>query len=82
MDIGDSMNPAVDIGQIEGAFVQGYGLMTMEELRCRPDGQWLSRGPGVYKIPSADDCPRQFHVRLLNNSSNTGNIFSSKVHSL
>jgi xanthine dehydrogenase/oxidase len=79
MDIGDSLNPAVDIGQIEGAFIQGYGLFTMEELRIRPDGTRLTRGPGNYKIPSADDSPRQFNVKLLKGSSNKRGIFSSKA---
>lgn len=82
MDIGDSLNPAIDIGQIEGAFVQGYGLFTMEELKVRPDGTRLTRGPGNYKIPSADDAPRNFNVRLLKGSSNRRGIFSSKVRSL
>ncbi|WKY06780.1 hypothetical protein Q1695_006737 [Nippostrongylus brasiliensis] len=79
MDVGDSLNPAVDIGQIEGAFVQGYGLFTMEEIKIRPDGVRLTRGPGVYKIPSADDAPRHFNVRLLKGSSNRMGIFSSKA---
>ncbi|CAJ0935919.1 unnamed protein product, partial [Mesorhabditis belari] len=79
MDIGDSLNPAIDIGQIEGAFVQGYGLFTMEEIRVRPNGIRLSRGPGVYKIPSADDVPRDFHVSLLKGSSNPHAIFASKA---
>ncbi|KAI1715623.1 molybdopterin-binding domain of aldehyde dehydrogenase domain-containing protein [Ditylenchus destructor] len=79
MDIGDSLNPAVDIGQIEGAFIQGYGLFTMEEVKLRPDGTRLTRGPGNYKIPSADDAPRQFNVKLLKGSSNPRGIFSSKA---
>uniref|UniRef100_A0A915BF50 Xanthine dehydrogenase n=1 Tax=Parascaris univalens TaxID=6257 RepID=A0A915BF50_PARUN len=79
MDIGDSLNPAVDIGQIEGAFTQGYGLFTMEELKIRPNGIRLTRGPGAYKIPSADDIPRQFHIKLLKGSSNKMAIFSSKA---
>lgn len=79
MDIGDSLNPAVDIGQIEGAFIQGYGLFTMEEIKIRPDGIRLTRGPGAYKIPSADDAPRSFNVRLLKGSSNRVAIFSSKA---
>ncbi|CAI4229586.1 unnamed protein product [Auanema sp. JU1783] len=79
MDVGDSLNPAIDIGQIEGAFVQGYGLFTMEELRVRPDGTRLTRGPGNYKIPSADDAPKHFNVSLLRGSSNKKAIFSSKA---
>ncbi|KAK0398793.1 hypothetical protein QR680_002757 [Steinernema hermaphroditum] len=79
MDIGDSLNPAIDIGQIEGAFIQGYGLFTMEEIKIRPNGIRLTRGPGNYKIPSADDAPRQFHVKLLKGSSNKMGVFSSKA---
>ena len=51
MDVGDSLNPAIDIGQIEGAFVQGQGLFTIEELRYSPEGVLLTRGPGMYKMP-------------------------------
>ncbi|KHJ92816.1 hypothetical protein OESDEN_07284 [Oesophagostomum dentatum] len=79
MDVGDSLNPAIDIGQIEGAFIQGYGLFTMEEIKIRPDGTRLTRGPGTYKIPTADDAPRHFNVRLLKGSSNKRGIFSSKA---
>uniref|UniRef100_A0A8R1DVT0 FAD-binding PCMH-type domain-containing protein n=2 Tax=Caenorhabditis japonica TaxID=281687 RepID=A0A8R1DVT0_CAEJA len=79
MDVGESLNPAIDIGQIEGAFIQGYGLFTMEEIKIRPDGIRLTRGPGTYKIPSADDVPKNFNVSLLGNSSNKMGIFSSKA---
>ena len=51
MDVGTSLNPAIDIGQIEGAFTQGQGLFTIEELMYSPDGVLLTRGPGAYKIP-------------------------------
>ncbi|KAK7072767.1 hypothetical protein SK128_010080, partial [Halocaridina rubra] len=51
MDVGESLNPAIDIGQIEGAFVQGIGLFTLEELRYSPEGVLLTQGPGAYKIP-------------------------------
>lgn len=52
MDIGRSINPAIDYGQIEGAFVQGQGLFTTEEsLWLRNNGQIFTRGPGAYKIP-------------------------------
>lgn len=51
MDVGDSLNPAIDIGQVEGAFMQGLGLYTLEELRYSPEGVLLTRGPGTYKIP-------------------------------
>lgn len=51
----------------------------MEEVKIRPDGTRLTRGPGTYKIPSADDVPRKFNVKLLKGSSNPNTIFSSKV---
>ena len=51
----------------------------MEEIRVRPDGIRLTRGPGNYKIPSADDAPRHFNVELLRGSSNKSAIFSSKA---
>ncbi|KAM4698824.1 aldehyde oxidase-like isoform 2-T2 [Rhinophrynus dorsalis] len=79
MDIGCSINPAVDIGQIEGAFVQGLGLFTMEELKFSPQGILYTRGPAQYKIPAACDIPEQFHVSLLTDSPNPHAIYSSKV---
>ena len=51
MDVGDSLNPALDIGQVEGAFMQGLGLFTIEELCYSPTGSLLTKGPGAYKIP-------------------------------
>ncbi len=69
MDVGRSINPAIDYGQIEGAFVQGMGLFTMEEslwFRGGPmAGQLATRGPGSYKIPGFRDVPQEFNVSLL-----------------
>lgn len=69
MDVGRSINPAIDYGQIEGAFVQGMGLFTMEEslwLRNGPGaGNLFTKGPGAYKIPGFRDIPQEFNVRLL-----------------
>ncbi|KAL8335999.1 hypothetical protein RB601_000034 [Gaeumannomyces tritici] len=69
MDVGRSINPAIDYGQIQGAFVQGMGLFTMEEslwLRSGPQaGQLFTRGPGTYKIPGFRDVPQTFNVTLL-----------------
>ena len=59
MDVGRSLNPAVDIGQIEGAFMQGVGLFTMEDELYNTKGQLLTRGPGAYKIPGFRDIPRK-----------------------
>uniref|UniRef100_H2YPI3 Xanthine dehydrogenase/oxidase n=1 Tax=Ciona savignyi TaxID=51511 RepID=H2YPI3_CIOSA len=79
MDVGGSLNPAVDIGQIEGAFMQGYGMMMLEEPLINERGELLTRGPGAYKIPGFGDCPRRFNVHLLQNSRNKRAIFSSKA---
>ena len=66
MDVGRSINPAIDYGQIEGAFVQGQGLFTTEEsLWHRASGQLFTKGPGTYKIPGFRDIPQQFNVSLL-----------------
>jgi xanthine dehydrogenase/oxidase len=66
MDVGRSINPAVDYGQIEGAFIQGQGLYTTEEpLWLRSNGQMFTRGPGAYKIPGFRDVPQIFNVSLL-----------------
>uniref|UniRef100_A0A672VBK7 Aldehyde oxidase 1 n=1 Tax=Strigops habroptila TaxID=2489341 RepID=A0A672VBK7_STRHB len=78
MDIGCSINPAVDIGQIEGAFVQGIGLYTMEELKYSPEGVLYTRGPDQYKIPAVCDIPEQFSVSLLSSSQNPHAIYASK----
>ncbi|CAN2389161.1 heptaldehyde:oxygen oxidoreductase activity [Pristimantis euphronides] len=78
MDTGCSINPAVDVGQIEGAFVQGIGLYTTEELKYSPEGELLTKGPGEYKIPSVYDIPREFNVSLLPSSQNPYAIYSSK----
>eukprot|EP00604_Paraphysomonas_vestita_P000034 CAMPEP_0174825658 /NCGR_PEP_ID=MMETSP1107-20130205/42974_1 /TAXON_ID=36770 /ORGANISM="Paraphysomonas vestita, Strain GFlagA" /LENGTH=945 /DNA_ID=CAMNT_0016057477 /DNA_START=1478 /DNA_END=4315 /DNA_ORIENTATION=+ len=84
MDVGQSINPAIDIGQIEGAFVQGYGWCTIEELvwgdkehRWVREGQLFTRGPGTYKIPSFNDVPGDFRVTLMN-KSNKRAVHSSK----
>lgn len=66
MDVGRSINPAIDYGQIEGAFVQGQGLFTTEEsLWLRSTGNIFTKGPGAYKIPGFRDIPQVFNVSLL-----------------
>ncbi|XP_076008116.1 aldehyde oxidase 6 [Genypterus blacodes] len=77
-DIGRSVNPSVDIGQIEGAFMQGLGLFTLEELKFSPSGLLYTRGPSQYKIPAVCDVPLQFNVYLLPDSPNPHAIYSSK----
>ncbi|KAM9334422.1 aldehyde oxidase 6 [Symphorus nematophorus] len=78
VDIGRSVNPSVDIGQIEGAFMQGVGLYTLEELKFSPSGLLYTRGPSQYKIPAVCDVPLRFNVYLLSDSYNPHAIYSSK----
>ncbi|KAJ8045856.1 Xanthine dehydrogenase/oxidase [Holothuria leucospilota] len=79
MDVGDSLNPAVDIGQIEGAFIQGYGMYVLEDYRYSPSGELLTKGPGGYKIPICTSIPSVFNVSLLHSAPNPRGISSSKA---
>jgi xanthine dehydrogenase/oxidase len=79
MDVGESLSPGVDVGQIEGAFIQGYGLFTLEDLLFSPKGHLLTKGPGAYKIPTMTDIPQQFYVAMLRGAPNPKAVFSSKV---
>lgn len=79
-DVGRSLNPAIDIGQIEGAFIQGMGWLTTEELVWHPDtGRLLTHAPSTYKIPTANDCPPVFNVRLFDNGNVADSIHRSKA---
>ncbi len=69
-DVGASLNPAVDKGQIEGAFVQGMGWMTMEELWWDEAGVLKTHAPSTYKIPGSRDVPPVFNVHILKDSPN------------
>ncbi|KAI1765417.1 xanthine dehydrogenase [Hypoxylon sp. FL1150] len=77
MDVGRSINPSIDYGQIEGAFVQGQGLFTMEESLWTRRGELFTRGPGTYKIPGFSDIPQIFNVSMLKHDSG-GNAISWK----
>eukprot|EP00040_Diaphanoeca_grandis_P018555 m.97622 g.97622 ORF g.97622 m.97622 type:complete len:1296 (+) comp26995_c0_seq1:59-3946(+) len=79
MDVGHSLNPAIDIGQVEGAFVQGYGLFTMEEMVYSATGNTFTRGPGTYKLPGFKDIPIDFSVSLLREAPNDRAVYSSKA---
>lgn len=79
MDLGESLNPAIDIGQIEGAFMQGYGLFVLEEMVYSPEGTIFTRGPGTYKLPGFADIPTEFNVSLLKGVSNPRAVYSSKA---
>uniref|UniRef100_A0A2K5WHA8 aldehyde oxidase n=1 Tax=Macaca fascicularis TaxID=9541 RepID=A0A2K5WHA8_MACFA len=78
MDACCSLNPAIDIGQIEGSFIQGMGLYTTEELKYSPEGILYSRSPDEYKIPTITDVPEEFNVSLLPSSQTPLTIYSSK----
>jgi xanthine dehydrogenase large subunit len=79
-DAGKSLNPAVDIGQIEGAFIQGMGWLTMEELVWHPQtGMLTTHAPSTYKIPTANDCPPIFNVRMFGDQNREDSIHRSKA---
>ncbi|GAB1284986.1 Aldehyde oxidase 1 [Apodemus speciosus] len=78
MDVGNSINPALDIGQVEGAFIQGMGLYTIEELSYSPQGVLYSRGPNQYKIPAIRDIPTEMHISFLPPSERSNTLYSSK----
>ncbi|KAI0134904.1 xanthine dehydrogenase [Daldinia grandis] len=77
MDVGRSINPSIDYGQIEGAFVQGQGLFTMEESLWTREGEIFTKGPGTYKIPGFSDIPQIFNISMLKHDSE-GNAISWK----
>jgi xanthine dehydrogenase large subunit len=84
-DVGRSLNPAIDIGQIEGAFIQGMGWLTMEELVWHPAdgsknaGKLMTHAPSTYKIPTANDCPAVFNVALFEGDNPHDSIHRSKA---
>ena len=69
-DVGNSLNPAIDLGQVQGAFVQGMGWLTTEELWWDENGRLRTHAPSTYKIPLASDRPKIFNVELANWSTN------------
>ncbi|WP_020560177.1 xanthine dehydrogenase molybdopterin binding subunit [Thiofilum flexile] len=79
-DVGTSLNPAVDQGQIEGGFIQGMGWLTTEELMWNQEGRLLSTSPATYKIPAISDTPPVFNVALLKDHPNgVATIYHSKA---
>ncbi|UST53713.1 xanthine dehydrogenase molybdopterin binding subunit [Comamonadaceae bacterium OTU4NAUVB1] len=79
-DAGRSLNPAIDIGQVEGAFIQGMGWLTTEELVWHPTtGRLATHAPSTYKIPTANDCPPVFNVRLFDRPNAEDSIHRSKA---
>jgi len=79
-DCGDPLNPAIDMGQIEGGFIQGVGWLTSEELWWNAEGELKTHAPSTYKIPTCSDVPADFRVRMLESSPNREEtIYRSKA---
>ncbi|GAA0711555.1 xanthine dehydrogenase molybdopterin binding subunit [Vreelandella titanicae] len=79
-DVGDSLNPAIDIGQVEGGFIQGMGWLTSEELKWNDKGVLVSDGPATYKIPTFGDLPPVFNVALMEGHPNSmASLYRSKA---
>ncbi|MEJ2804531.1 xanthine dehydrogenase molybdopterin binding subunit [Comamonadaceae bacterium PP-2] len=78
-DVGRSINPAIDIGQIEGGFVQGMGWVTTEELVWTEQGRLATHAPSTYKIPATGDIPEHFKVALWPEPNREDNVFGSKA---
>ncbi|PWR23454.1 xanthine dehydrogenase molybdopterin binding subunit [Zavarzinia compransoris] len=78
-DVGKSLNPAIDIGQIEGGFIQGMGWLTTEELWWDGRGRLRTHAPSTYKIPACGDRPLHFEVALFDNENAEPTVFRSKA---
>ena len=78
-DVGRSLNPAIDLGQIEGGFVQGMGWLTTEELVYDKDGLLLTHAPSTYKIPCSSDVPADLRIALFDNVNREETIYRSKA---
>ncbi len=78
-DVGRSLNPAIDLGQIEGGFVQGMGWLTTEELVFDQDGRLLTHAPSTYKIPCSSDVPADLRVAFFDNVNREETIYRSKA---
>ena len=78
-DVGNSINPAIDIGQIEGGFVQGMGWLTTEQLVWNDKGMLSTHAPSTYKIPSTGDIPEHFKIDLWPEPNREDNVFGSKA---
>jgi xanthine dehydrogenase molybdopterin-binding subunit B len=78
-DVGDSLNPGVDRGQIEGGFVQGVGWLTREELLWDKEGRLLTHSASTYQVPAISDAPLEMHITMLPQAAQPGTIHGSKA---
>src|SRR5947209_6953191 len=79
LDIGRSLNPGIDRGQVIGGFVQGMGWATTEDLRYSARGELLTHSPTTYKVPNVTDLPAVFNLAFLANGTNQENLYASKA---
>ena len=75
-DAGNAINPALELGQIEGGFIQGQGWLTIEEVNWKPNGQITTFSPSTYKIPSVSDIPRKFNVEIYKDGKNREKVIN------
>jgi len=75
-DAGKAINPAIELGQIEGGFVQGAGWLTMEEVIWNTNGQLTTHSPSTYKIPAVSDMPEKFNVEIFKKGKNIENVIN------
>ena len=78
-DVGDSLSPLIDLGQVEGGFVQGAGWMTLEELHWDKFGRLATQSASTYKLPSFSEMPEVFNVALLEAATEDGVVYGSKA---
>ncbi|WP_337867190.1 xanthine dehydrogenase molybdopterin binding subunit [Meiothermus sp.] len=78
-DVGDSLSPLVDLGQVEGGFIQGLGWLTLEDLRWDAEGRVATRSASTYKLPSFSELPPVFNAKLLPKATETGVVYGSKA---
>ncbi len=73
-DAGNTINPSLELGQIEGGFIQGQGWLTMEEVKWKDNGEITTFSPSTYKIPAASDIPKKFNVEIFKEGNNKENV--------
>jgi xanthine dehydrogenase large subunit len=78
-DVGDSVSPVIDRGQVEGGFIQGLGWLTLEELVWNSQGHLMTAGASTYKLPSWSEVPGVFHVEFLERAAEPGVVMGSKA---
>lgn len=78
-DVGDSLSPLIDLGQVEGGYAQGLGWLTQEELWWAPDGRLATANASTYKLPTVGELPEVFNVRLLPKATEPGVVYGSKA---